>query len=90
MSENSGRFSKFQERIRNIRLSRSKKMRFQRENEQFVLNKVNEIKKKVREDGGVYRVRVAKGIGEDKKKEEQVVTEIKDKSLPKSLKKDFS
>ena len=30
MSENSGRFSKFQERIRNIRLSRSKKMRFQR------------------------------------------------------------
>lgn len=89
MSENSGRFSKFQERIRNIRLSRSKKMRFQRENEQFVLNKVNEIKKKVKEDGGVYRVRVAKGIGEDKKKEEQVVTEIKDKSLPKSLKKIF-
>ena len=90
MSENSGRFSKFQERIRNIRLSRSKKMRFQRENEQFVLEKVNEIKKKVRADGGVYRVRVAKGIGEDKKKEEQVVTEIQDKSLPKSLKKDFS
>ena len=70
MADNSGRFSKFQERIRNIRLSRSKKMRFQKENERFIQDKVTEIKEKVRADGGVYRVRVVRGIGEVKKKEE--------------------
>lgn len=89
MAENSGRFSKFQERIRNIRLSRSRRMKFQKENEQFIQDKVTEIKKKVRADGGVYRVRVARGIGEVKKKEE--VKELQkneiseEKTLPKSI-----
>lgn len=89
MAENSGRFSKFQERIRNIRLSRSRRMKFRKENEQFIQDKVTEIKKKVRADGGVYRVRVARGIGEVKKKEE--VKELQkneiseEKTLPKSI-----
>ena len=87
MAENSGRFSKFQERIRNIRLSRSKKMRFQKENEQFIQEKIAEIKEKVREDGGVYRVRVVRGIGEVKKKEEVKELQKNDISDEKTLSK---
>ena len=65
-----GRLSKFQERLRNIRLTKSKKNKFQVENEKFVCEKVEEIKKKVREDGTVYRRRTPRGIGkkEDKLK----------------------
>ena len=87
MADNSGRFSKFQERIRNIRLSRSKRMRFQKENEQFIQEKIAEIKEKVREDGGVYRVRVVRGIGEVKKKEEVKELQKNDVSEEKTLSK---
>ena len=87
MAENSGRFSKFQERIRNIRLSRSKKMRFQKENEQFIQEKIAEIKEKVREDEGVYRVRVVRGIGEVKKKEAVKELQKNDISDEKTLSK---
>ena len=62
-----GRLSKFQERLRNIRLTKSKKNKFQVENEKFVCEKVEEIKKKVREDGTVYRKRIPRGI--DKKED---------------------
>ena len=61
-----GRLSKFQERLRNIRLTKSKKNKFQVENEKFVCEKVEEIKKKVREDGTVYRKRIPRGIGQKK------------------------
>ena len=65
-----GRLSKFQERLRNIRLTKSKRNKFQVENEKFVCEKVEEIKKKVREDGTVYRKRISRGTGkkEDKLK----------------------
>ena len=63
-----GRLSKFQERLRNIRLTKSKKNKFQVENEKFVCEKVEEIKKKVREDGTVYRKRIPRGIGKKEDK----------------------
>ncbi len=76
-----GRFSKFQERLRNIRLSRRKKLQFQKENQKFIDSKVQEIKKVIQADGTVYRVRVAKGIGERKlpKKATREVVENPDK-----------
>ena len=64
-----GRFSKFQERLRNIRLTRSKKQQFQKDNEQYVVDKVDEIKKAVRADGAVVRKRRPVGISEKEKKE---------------------
>ena len=63
-----GRLSKFQERLRNIRLTKRKKNKFQVENEEFVCEKVEEIKRKVREDGTVYRKRIPRGIGQKEDK----------------------
>lgn len=52
-----GRYSKFQLRLRNIRLSRSKKKAFQKENEKYILEKVKEIREVV----GVESVKIIKG-----------------------------
>lgn len=59
---NSGRFSKFQELLRNIRLSRLKREKFQKENEAFVQEKVKEIKETIQKDKACYRIRVPRGV----------------------------
>lgn len=61
---NSGIFSKFQERLKKIRISRSKKKKLQ---EEFIQEKVQEIKKEIRNDNTIYRTHVV-GIGERRKK----------------------
>lgn len=63
-SNNGGIFSRFQERLKKIRISRSKKKKLQ---DEFVKEKVQEIKKEIRSDNTVYRTHVV-GIGERRKK----------------------
>lgn len=84
-----GRFSKFQERLRNIRLSRSKKERFSQENQKYIDDKVKEIKKVVREDNTVYRVRRAKGIDHQKDKIIKKKVQVVQEKMPLSEEKSF-
>ncbi len=64
---NGGVYSKFQERLRNIRVHRSRK---KGKNEQFVIDKVKEIKGKIQKDPSFVRVvRTPVGNDRDKKKD---------------------
>lgn len=79
---NGGIFSKFQERLKKIRISRSKKKKLQ---DEFVKEKVQEIKKEIRSDNTVYRKHIV-GIGERRKKKisksnVKVSKQVKSKSV---------
>lgn len=80
-SGNDGVHSKFQERLRNIRIIRSRK---KGKNEQFVVDKVKEIRGKIQKEPGAVRVvKIPKGIDGNKKKgtihvvdDKQVVSKV--------------
>lgn len=71
---NGGIFSKFQERLRRIRLIRSKK---NANNEQFIQDKVEEIRRVIRQDPSpMYRKRKSVGITDDKIKNDISVSKV--------------
>lgn len=72
--ENGGIYSKFQERLRKIRLSRIKK---RTDNEKFIQEKIEEIRKVIRQDPtSLYQKRKSIGIARDKAKGNDSVSKV--------------
>ncbi len=87
---NGGIFSKFQERLRNIRISRSKKNKFEHDNAKFIQDKVKEIRVVVGKSTTPVRIsRRAKGIAKEgyvlEKKENKEVSSKEVFSVPKKI-----
>lgn len=82
-SNNGGIFSKFQERLKKIRIARSKRKKAQ---EEFIKEKVQEIRKEVQSDNTVYK-RCRVGVGEKtvKKISKANVKKIRDKDIDKVI-----